>query len=230
MEKLNVKGGTLAGVVIAVLLIATLALSGFIVYDKFIKEDEVVQNNNGQTDNGQTDNDKPVVEEKVEVVNGVSYKDSYYEKIKVTIPKFTGSSSNVEKLNKQMAEEILKDTYGGAVQLARGSDYGKDGFTTNYEFVEKNGVIAIYATTKSNNEGYPGSGDGVKRYNYFYDTKNDKILTLVEALPLMGYGSADLNKLGVSDFSELTTKGYAHYVIEKGVGTIRFIDCTNGCV
>lgn len=227
MEKLNYRGSALAGVVIAVLLIVTLALSGFIVYDKFIKEDEVVLNDN--VNNG---NNNPVVEEKIDVVDGVSYSDSYYDgKIKVTIPKFTGSSSNLEKLNKQMAEDILKDAYGGAVALAGDfGDYGKDGFTTDYEYVEKNNIIAIYATTRANGGKYPGSGDGVKRYNYFYDIKNDKVLTLVEALLLLGYTNQDLKKFDLDTFEDLTTKGYSHYVIEDGVGIIRFIDCREGCL
>lgn len=63
MENKNNKGNVLV-VLVIVLLISTLALSGFIVYDKFIKEDEVVENNGGNKEE-----DKNVIEEPKEDKN-----------------------------------------------------------------------------------------------------------------------------------------------------------------
>lgn len=207
----------------------SLFLGGYIVYSNI--NDEKVEEEKPNTEENVNKNEgvKNVI-----VVPGIEFTDSYYGKIKVTIPQIIGGGSNSITLNKQIASEVLKSTYSYVNYLANDdfSGYGKDGATVVYDTIIKNDIVAIYIESKTidTGVGYPGSGDGVSRFNYFYNIKHDEEMSLDEALPMLGYTNDDLKKFNVNSFKELTTKGYTNFIIKNGVGTIDFTDCTNGCV
>lgn len=71
METKNSKGNLLV-VLVIVLLVSTLALSGFVVYDKFIKEDEVVENNGGNKEENNNATEEPKEEDKNESNNNTT--------------------------------------------------------------------------------------------------------------------------------------------------------------
>lgn len=221
----NVKSNTMIGVLIGILSIISLVSVGYIIYDKFIKEEEFIENGgNNQTNEGNENNN---VVADVKVVDGINYIDSYYKQIKVTIPEINSNATNAKKLNKQMSEEILKDTYRCAATIetyGEYDDFGSKDYIIDYEYIIKNNIIVIYATN-TYGDLRMGSGDGVYRYNYFYDIEKDRILSWGEALPLIGYTKDDLTKLEVTSFEEIDT-GCSYYEIKNGTGTLKYISIT----
>ncbi len=120
----------------------------------------------------------------VEVVEAVNYT---YEKLKVKLPKIQNGGTNAEKLNKKILNEIVPVTYSRAQYNDDVIEYGKDGFTVKYDKVIKNNIIAIYVSIIENSGSeYQGTGDGIVRFNYFYDIKNDKELNFDDGVKKMG--------------------------------------------
>ena len=222
MEIKNNGCSTLTGVVIAVLLIATLALSGFIVYDKFIKEDEVVQN-----DNGNNGNNNPAVDEKVEkeenvkVVDALNYVDGYYKMFSVKLPRITSENENAQKLNKKMLDEVLARTYFAPISYTQDERMASKGFITDYNYAIKNNIIAIYikASVPEGGSALPASGGGLFWYNYFYDIKNDKILGISDAVKSMGITDTD----GATDYQNLNN-GCSKVIIENEQPVVDYED------
>ena len=128
--------------------------------------------------------------------------------------KFNSSCGiNSKNLNKKMLNEVLKSTYYKAIitdSIAKGNDglaWGKDGFTVKYNYYTKNNIVAIYINIIENSsESFPGSGDGVNHFNYFYDINNDKELSFDDGV----------NKMGIKDY---VIDGWPHgkiLLIENG--------------
>lgn len=66
-----------------------------------------------------------------------------------------------------------------------GSEDDVTNIDISYKSIIKNDIVNILVTTKM--DPWNASGSGISYYNYFYDIKNDKILTATESLEKNGY-------------------------------------------
>ena len=155
-------------ILLAVFAILTFILSGYTIYDKILK----------------TEN------EAISIADAVNYTDGYYNIFNVKLPKIVGKNSkNISKLNDTILNEVLPSTYGHvACHTILDNECMNEGSTVDYRYIIKNNVVAIYVYSSAPNgaKAVPATGDGLFKYNYFYDIKNDKILTFDEAAIKMG--------------------------------------------
>lgn len=168
-----------------------------------------------------------IIDGKTDVVAGIEFT-TYIDRINVKIPMITSLKQGAVNLNKKIAGEVLKDTYNYIDGYNSNFISENETVDTTYKFEIKNDVIAIYVTTIGYRSGFPGSGDGNCEYNYFYDIKNDKELSISQALPLMGYTIADLTEFNIDSFKQLDTDGISYYRIFDGKSEIVFHDCRGG--
>lgn len=135
--------------------------------------------------------------DKVNVVDAVNTISKYFvtdsrNKIKIVIPKIIGGGDNSEKLNKKILDDIISiimrpiDGECNTDENHIGCESGDIAdINVKYKSLVKNDIVSILVIV----ELYPwvASGDGIFEYNYFYDVKNDKIITATEALEKDGY-------------------------------------------
>ena len=197
---------------LSLLIILLLILSGYVMYDL----GSIIYRNVIKKDN---------IQEEVKVLDVAQYTDDYYRMFKVTLPMITSSKANAMKLNKKILDEVLPRTYGPVVAYALDEDLeeyernASKGWITDYAYVIKNDVIAIYvkASVPEGGKAIAASGDGLYQYNYFYDISNDKILTIGEAAKLMEIKDLDT----ATSYKELDNESSCSYmIIENGKTTI----------
>lgn len=160
----------------------------------------------------------------------------------VSAPQITSIKSGAKAINKKMLEKIILNAASisssyDLCQTEQNSDKQNENYDCEksyikYDYEIKNDIIAIDIETVHSY--WPASGDGHFNDNYFYDIKNDKELSLKEALPLMGYTINDLKQLNYTSFDQLveTECSDAKYIIKNGKGTISAVDynvAKNGC-
>ncbi len=181
--------------VLIILLVIALCAAGVFGYmwykEKNINcpkcEETKINDNNGVDDKS---NDK------VNVVDAVSTTSDYFvtesgNKIKIVIPKIIGGGDNSEKLNKKILDNvvsriILPIEECNTDENPKGCENGSVAdINVKYKSLVKNDIVSILVII----ELYPwnASGDGKFKYNYFYDIKNDKIITATDALEKNGY-------------------------------------------
>lgn len=178
MKKLNNKGNAFFTILLLIISISSIIYIG---YDKFYKKSDSVDSNitNNNISNS-TDN--------ISVMTAVEYeyspkaifdktvKDSLF---KITLPKIVNGKGNAEILNSKMLEESSKSITNATICSVQSSDYCfKDGLTVNYEYINKNNILAIYiySTTPNTSNNFSDSGDGTFKYIYFYNYKTDSII------------------------------------------------------
>ena len=188
-------------VILSVLLVGSL---GYITYDKLSnKKDNTNEVKNDNKDN----NTKELTVSNVYNYHGIMESTcpqpeedikegkKIYNSVDITLPKIDSDKPNAKKLN----EKILDD-YKDIIEISK-QQKGKPYIDIYYKYDIKNDYlyILIYKEIGS----YCSSG-GDKVANYFYDIKNDKILTYEEALTALGYTEEDLFKAtsGGSDMTE----------------------------
>lgn len=142
------------------------------------------------------DDSGEVVNKKIEVVDAANTISEYFgtdsgNKIKIVIPKIVGGGDNAEKLNKNMLDDVISkiilpiedcDTSENPKGCENG--YVAD-INVKYKSLIKNDIVNILIIVQLNP--WNASGDGTFEYNYFYDIKNDKIITATESLDKNGY-------------------------------------------
>ena len=180
------------GGILAVFVILTLLLGGYIIYDKIMTKPEnnvVEHNNSNETAKENQNSQTPVSSNTISVLDAVNYTDSYYKLFKVKLPKIVGTNSQIiSKLNDTILNEVLPRTYGHAVcHAVMGNDCMNKGSTVDYNYIIKNNIVAIYiySSVPDGAKAMPASGGGLFHYNYFYDITNDKTLSLGEAAEKM---------------------------------------------
>ena len=154
-------------------------------------EQEVKDNNENieetedKDDKSNSDNSTNNIEERnIEVITAVNYVDEYYKKFYIKLPKITGNSETIVKLNNKILNEILPKTYSNPICHAEMEDGCMDkGSSVDYKYLIKDNIVIIYIYSYVPTGGKlaPQSGNGLLNYNYFYDITNDKMLSLAEA-------------------------------------------------
>lgn len=180
------------------------------------------------------------VNKKIEVVDAANTISEYFgndgsNKIKIIIPKIVGGGNNAEKLNKNMLDDVISkiilpiedcDTSENPKGCENG--YVAD-INVKYKSLIKNDVVNILVIVQLNP--WNASGDGTFEYNYFYDIKNDKIITATESLDRNGYTDEkylnDFTKCYGDDFEEVkcTLEHIKNTINEKNNCT--YIDMDN---
>lgn len=132
------------------------------------------------------DNENDVkVNTEVNVVDAINTTPKYFahsasNNIKIVIPKIVGNGKNIEVLNKTILDEIIS-----YMIVPLGSEDDVANIDVSYKSTIKNDIVNILVTTKM--DPWNASGNGISYYNYFYDIKNDKVLTATESLEKNGY-------------------------------------------
>ena len=133
------------------------------------------------------------VQPKVAVKEALNYS---YDKLTVKLPMLVNGGEGAQTLNKKILNQALAATYYTAAMMSNEDlEWGDNGFTVAYDYCEKNDVIAIYVNIVENSTAvFPGTGDGVTRFNFFYDVKADKELSFDEGVTKMDISDYVINK------------------------------------
>lgn len=162
--------------VIILLLIISLCVAGVFAYKWY----------SSTTGCPKCDNENDVkVNTGVNVVDAINTTPKYFahstsNNIKIVIPKIVGNGKNIEVLNKTILDEIIS-----YMIVPLGSEDDVANIDVSYKSIIKNDIVNILVTTKM--DPWNASGNGISYYNYFYDIKNDKVLTATESLEKNGY-------------------------------------------
>ena len=106
--------------------------------------------------------------------------------IDVKLPKINIDTANAKKLN-----DLIKDNYKKAYEASVNDETNMAYINASYEYVVRNNIIYIFVKSSMNS----GCGSGSETTkNYYFDIKNDKILTTEEAFKLAGYSLDDLRR------------------------------------
>lgn len=191
MESKNNKGNLKIILLVAFIVVA-LVISGFIVYDKFIKEDAPVVNNG--VENQPIDGEKEVTVVSAYKFDGKAKytgtcSDFGAVNMNVNIPKIDSNKANAVALN----NKIMKD-YGRFANLEKGTVYRN--VVVNYTESIKDGIMTIVIS--ANGEFPCGSGVQEKR-TYSYDITKDTILDNGTEKPYEDKNQSD-NESVVVDF------------------------------
>lgn len=192
--------------------------------------------------NASKDNSGETVSKKVAVVDATNAISDYFgndssNKIKIVIPKIVGGGNNADELNKIMLDDVISkiilpieecDTDKNTKGCENG--YVAD-INVEYKSLIKNDTVNILTIIQL----YPwnATGDGKFVYNYFYDIKNDKIITATESLDKNGYNDEkylkEFTKCYGEDFEEVkcTLEHIKNTINEKDNCTYIDIDNNN---
>lgn len=106
--------------------------------------------------------------------------------IDVKLPKINIDTTNAKKLN-----DLIKENYKKAYEASVNDETNMAYIDASYEYVVRNNIIYIFVKGTINK----GCGTGSETTkNYYFDIKNDKILTTEEAFKLAGYSLDDLRR------------------------------------
>lgn len=221
MENKNNNGLT---IFLIIIIMALCGVTGYLLVDS--KKDNTSSPEMTDKEEDKTEETQQPSENKKEEVTVEIYSE---------IPVIMSTKPGAKIINEKIATIVKDVQYTMGKREGSCSQYNSDfsgNCARNEELtsgvIAKNNVVAIYMHARA---GFSNSsGDGTMEYNYFYDVKNDKELTLIEALPMLGYTTADLAKFDVSSFEELTANySRAYLSIKDGKTEIIFYDCRYGC-
>lgn len=106
--------------------------------------------------------------------------------IDVKLPKINIDTANAKKLN-----DLIKENYKKAYEASVNDETNMAYIDASYEYVVRNNIIYIFVKGTINK----GCGTGSETTkNYYFDIKNDKILTTEEAFKKAGYSLDDLRR------------------------------------
>lgn len=125
------------------------------------------------------------INSEVSVIDATSISPQYFglsstDKIKITLPKIIGGKVNAETLNKEILDEVMNKS---VVILGYSKNENTD-LNVSYKSLIKNDIAYILIIVKTNSLNNTLTSF---YYNYFYDIKNDKIITATESLDKNGY-------------------------------------------
>lgn len=214
---------TKSNIIITIMLTIIFVLMGIIVYltVDLGKENNKVKEPNNEVKNETSENDVTV-----EVIE--------------EMPMIISSKPGALEVNRKIVEFAIGtektltshktecDNHSYYVDDILDSPYCKNTVPLKGDYEIKNNIVAIYMDAEA--VFWNASGSGRLTNNFFYDIKNDKELTMKEALPLMGYTVEDLKQQNVTSFEQLETDTVTYYTIENGKGkiTVYYTGCSEG--
>lgn len=225
--------GKIKKVLLVILILALLGASGFFGYKYFTDEEckpcekcEVCDAVEDVTDNKE--------EIKVDVEEYMTVIPSYYdepESFKIVIPKVTGDSKVIDEINKSIVENIFNKGIR-PYDYDDGGEY-PDSLLVDYSYKIQEDIL--YLALRLKLSPWNASGDGTFIYNYTYDIKSDKSLTLLEAFKSLGKTEDELTKVNSwcnmedectkDELPEYMTNDMgANYFIEKDKFVFEYFD------
>ncbi len=106
--------------------------------------------------------------------------------IDVKLPKINIDTANAKKLN-----NLIQTDYKKEYEISSKDETNMAYIDSSYKYVVRNNIIFLYVESTLN----IGCGSGSETTkNYYFDIKNDKILTTEEAFKLAGYSLDDLRR------------------------------------
>lgn len=121
----------------------------------------------------------------ISVVDAVNY--SYDSKIgskndmfKVVLPKVIGNTDTIETLNTKILNESLPLTYTFLAEKVEEPTVYENGASIEYKNIIENNILVLYIDTNLP-AGTKGMGIAGVESSYYYDTENDKLLSVGEA-------------------------------------------------
>lgn len=196
---------------LVIFMIISLCLAGYIVYDKCFKEEKPAGNVNNQANctSDKVEETKKINPADLKVVDAyVNIDTGDYKDLGIKIPKIEGDTKAINELNNTMMLDSLKtiidykdfmveqmgEVEGNKVKLYNTSEVKNfydcyKAFDFSYETHKINDVLVIrfnYELTNSKyDEGVCWNASGIEEnsiiFYYFYDMKNDKVLSYAEA-------------------------------------------------
>lgn len=216
-EKKSNKGLVVTVIILIILFLASLGIGGYFYYKNNNEINDLkneVQEKN-KTVKITTDENETSGELKVEAI-----KWNYNDYMKLNVPQII----NGTKVTKEINEKILKlvgdklSLYGDfvssfaeeGIKIESNGVEGADhlGVFANYDYTIKNDVLLIAYHIKV---GLPPhkTGDDSVEVNYAYDIKNDKEISITDALTKLGYTDEQMDKeMDNKDASKEVIDGY----------------------
>lgn len=215
--------GKSVNVILIILLLVLLCVAGVFIYMWY-------KNKNVSCPKCESTNEANINSE-VSVIDATSISPQYFglsstDKIKITLPKIIGGKVNAETLNKEILDEVMNKS---AVILGYSTNENTD-LNVSYKSLIKNDIVYILIIIKTNSLNNTLTSF---YYNYFYDIKNDKIITATESLDKNGYNDEkylkEFTKCYGEDFEEVkcTLEHIKNTINEKDNCTYIDIDNNN---
>ncbi len=215
--------GKSVNVILIILLLVLLCVAGVFIYMWY-------KNKNVSCPKCESTNEANINSE-VSVIDATSISPQYFglsstDKIKITLPKIIGGKVNAETLNKEILDEVMNKS---VVILGYSTNENTD-LNVSYKSLIKNDIVYILIIVKTNSLNNTLTSF---YYNYFYDIKNDKIITATESLDKNGYNDEkylkEFTKCYGEDFEEVkcTLEHIKNTINEKDNCTYIDIDNNN---
>ncbi len=215
--------GKSVNVILIILLLVLLCVAGVFIYMWY-------KNKNVSCPKCESTNEANINSE-VSVIDATSISPQYFglsstDKIKITLPKIIGGKVNAETLNKEILDEVMNKS---VVIFGYSTNENTD-LNVSYKSLIKNDIVYILIIVKTNSLNNTLTSF---YYNYFYDIKNDKIITATESLDKNGYNDEkylkEFTKCYGEDFEEVkcTLEHIKNTINEKDNCTYIDIDNNN---
>lgn len=215
--------GKSVNVILIILLLVLLCVAGVFIYMWY-------KNKNVSCPKCESTNEANINSE-VSVIDATSISPQYFglsstDKIKITLPKIIGGKVNAETLNKEILDEVMNKS---VIILGYSTNENTD-LNVSYKSLIKNDIVYILIIVKTNSLNNTLTSF---YYNYFYDIKNDKIITATESLDKNGYNDEkylkEFTKCYGEDFEEVkcTLEHIKNTINEKDNCTYIDIDNNN---
>lgn len=215
--------GKRVNLILIILLLVLLCVAGVFIYMWY-------KNKNVSCPKCENTNEANINSE-VSVIDATSISPQYFglsstDKIKITLPKIIGGKVNAETLNKEILDEVMNKS---VVILGYSTNENTD-LNVSYKSLIKNDIVYILIIVKTNSLNNTLTSF---YYNYFYDIKNDKIITATESLDKNGYNDEkylkEFTKCYGEDFEEVkcTLEHIKNTINEKDNCTYIDIDNNN---
>lgn len=215
--------GKRVNLILIILLLVLLCVAGVFIYMWY-------KNKNVSCPKCESTNEANINSE-VSVIDATSISPQYFglsstDKIKITLPKIIGGKVNAETLNKEILDEVMNKS---VVILGYSTNENTD-LNVSYKSLIKNDIVYILIIVKTNSLNNTLTSF---YYNYFYDIKNDKIITATESLDKNGYNDEkylkEFTKCYGEDFEEVkcTLEHIKNTINEKDNCTYIDIDNNN---
>ena len=166
-----------------IFVIISLLLGSYIIYKEYFKDNKCDDPKSEIKENTNYVVDLVNVKKELKYVGSCSIEGGKGN-IDVKLPKINIDTANAKKLN-----DLIKENYKKAYEASVNDETNMAYIDASYEYVVRNNIIFLYVESTLNK----GCGTGSTTHkNYYFDIKNDKILTTEEGFKKAGYSLDDL--------------------------------------
>ena len=166
-----------------IFVIISLLLGSYIIYKEYFKDNKCDDSKSEIKENTNYVVDLVNVKKEPTYV-GTCNLDPRKGNIDVKLPKINIDTTNAKKLN-----NLIQTDYKKEYEISSKDETNMAYIDSSYKYVVRNNIIFLYVESTLNK----GCGTGSTTHkNYYFDIKNDKILTTEEGFKKAGYSLDDL--------------------------------------